>query len=1248
MEGFLSCEDLCLYGPAECSSCILQSTGSNFHCDDHCFLYASIAVANCQKVEDHLFPSAVKVGGPPGPVVPPAEKTIDVDRCYLMAINELNSDNPGLQDELEFIELIFKCSSNLKGQMFPFGRFFLAILSATAKEPEVVFFANFASLRSKQLSNDGIVYLVVGDENVVPTPDLKTSDPMVFTTKKAKAARTKGSQTMEQFLKLKKDTIPDGDKFPNAALLFMVKGQKVQGEFHKLLKPTAEKPSVVVTTAVLETMKQYLVDMVVYGRKAPTDRCTIFEDLHEEWRRPPYQPARYILRDWDKTNFPDRSLSRCTDSKDTFQPRHFKLSRPTPAAENDCTSAAQFYLEDLFREAATVRGAEEESVVEIFMEVPEEEKELESGSCSGSSTPAMYKQVSAGVPIAREQKIGEVSNIMTAGEQIPQRIDPMETADDTQEILQSDADIEALVEDINPEELPEEARMDIATLKEPKEWETTKYFDNAWLAKIKKHQSSIINVEWLSDKKVWVEYLYNTDDPEHSKFRCRLCYKHWNRVVGQTNKPDLAKEQGKIWNTKNVARDTLRDHPQTGAHRTIVEALKKEDANMIPERVGRAASAVSKIEDSLYIVTARMMKLVYMEAKLHIPFSQHRDIVSTLKANDMNIYLGTRHYEKTSATRMVLFISNEMQKTLVRYLLSDYNGPFSIIVDTATDPSLRHYLIVYIRFVVYKGRYVGPSTVLYRVIEMGTLETAEAMYNALLNAFREDSRLGEDFYQVVKRRLVAFVADGASVNMGRRNGLATRLDRDFSEKSLYVIHCMAHRLDLAIARAWKGKDFFKAMNTEVNNVYYFYNNKKYKRLAHYKETAKALDEKYYSLGVIFQVRWIASQFRALNNIKTAYKTVALSLEAIVADRENFDTDTRATATGIHARFKTREFVLLLHFLLDVTSSLRQFSEILQHSLAILSGKQACLDRMIERFEHLKTVNGPYVTELLNKAECGDSEEDKQSPCTIENFLDGGYVQWSTIVLDKDRGRQGLRFDRDAMAETLIEQLRNYFPDGKLNYFDIFDPTNMPLNTAETLNYGQEAITWFALQFKFDVGKTIDEWNSALLKMVEHVEYLHYKVVDPVTFWSFFLNEQVSNVHFSFHARFVVEAFLSIPVGSADCERGFSYLKWSKYDRRSTMTCSNLEATMRIQVNEVHGALNRPGSTVLIFQINGPSPEAFYALQYAKRWVKTGHLRTDDPSRSIKEKSAVVIDDDVVDEWEQTAAGYKFSSRAPLF
>ena len=76
--------------------------------------------------------------------------------------------------------------------------------------------------------------------------------------------------------------------------------------------------------------------MLVYGRRAATDRCSIFEDI-----RPSFKNKHYRLREMDTLWNTDYSLNRCTDSYDAFLP---KLDKPTPGIENDC-GGFQFFLE---------------------------------------------------------------------------------------------------------------------------------------------------------------------------------------------------------------------------------------------------------------------------------------------------------------------------------------------------------------------------------------------------------------------------------------------------------------------------------------------------------------------------------------------------------------------------------------------------------------------------------------------------------------------------------------------------------------------------------------------------------------------------------------------------------------------------------------------------------------------------------------------------------------------------------------
>ena len=79
---------------------------------------------------------------------------------------------------------------------------------------------------------------------------------------------------------------------------------------------------------------------------------------------------------------------------------------------------------------------------------------------------------------------------------------------------------------------------------------------------------------------------------------------------------------------------------------------------------------------------------------------------------------------------------------------------------------------------------------------------------------------------------------------------------------------------------------------------------------------------------------------------------------------------------------------------------------------------------------------------------------------------------------------------------------------------------------------------------------------------------------------------------------LIRRVLAVPIGSADVERAFSILSHIRDQRRSKLIPYHLEGLMRIC-------------------LNGPKPELFAPLKYAKTW--TGIL-TDDPVNQKKKKT----------------------------
>ena len=109
----------------------------------------------------------------------------------------------------------------------------------------------------------------------------------------------------------------------------------------------------------------------------------------------------------------------------------------------------------------------------------------------------------------------------------------------------------------------------------------------------------------------------------------------------------------------------------------------------------------------------------------------------------------------------------------------------SIISDGSTDVSVKENEAVYIRFCVK-----GVPKVSF--ISMETTGKADA--NGILGAIKKALAHVDDD-KMIEKKVVAFAADGASVNSGQVNGVIAKMREEWSP-SIMMITCLAHRLEL--------------------------------------------------------------------------------------------------------------------------------------------------------------------------------------------------------------------------------------------------------------------------------------------------------------------------------------------------------------------------------------------------------------------------------------------------------------------
>ena len=156
-----------------------------------------------------------------------------------------------------------------------------------------------------------------------------------------------------------------------------------------------------------------------------------------------------------------------------------------------------------------------------------------------------------------------------------------------------------------------------------------------------------------------------------------------------------------------------------------------------------------------------------------------------------------------------------MDRRLVSFLKKKETGSFSLLLDTSKDNSLQQYLLVYIRTLEHNM----PAQYFYKLIPLEGAENAANLYNLLVAQFRVN-----ELVDAIKSRLIGFASDGASVMVGPKSGLATRLEA-YTEAKLFRIHCMSHRLHLAIRPAFESteiKGLIEEFECTLNELYWFY------------------------------------------------------------------------------------------------------------------------------------------------------------------------------------------------------------------------------------------------------------------------------------------------------------------------------------------------------------------------------------------------------------------------------------------
>lgn len=143
-----------------------------------------------------------------------------------------------------------------------------------------------------------------------------------------------------------------------------------------------------------------------------------------------------------------------------------------------------------------------------------------------------------------------------------------------------------------------------------------------------------------------------------------------------------------------------------------------------------------------------------------------------------------------------------------------------------------------------------------------------------------------------------------------------------------------------------------------------------------------------------------------------------------------------------------------------------------------------------------------------------------------------------------------------------------------------------------MNYGSVEVLDICTMFaRIDCRRILDEWSFLLLLITEEPDFCKLKNSGVVPFWSEMLAKR--NLPWTDSTIWLIHVVLTLPIGSAEAERGFSIMNHILNPRRMRLASKNVEHLLRVR-------------------INGPETiTELSASKYARKWIQDKHKRCDD-------------------------------------
>ena len=316
-----------------------------------------------------------------------------------------------------------------------------------------------------------------------------------------------------------------------------------------------------------------------------------------------------------------------------------------------------------------------------------------------------------------------------------------------------------------------------------------------------------------------------------------------------------------------------------------------------------------------------------------------------------------------------------------------------------------------------------------------------------------------------KSQTVAFESDGASVCVGRLNGVVAKLHVEIPW--LLGVHCIAHRLELSVLDAHKDEEQLKNVQEMLQGLYKHYHYSP-KALRELKELAQLLDEKINKPVHLRGTRWLPHMSGALTVMIKSFSVSYAHLENTISENTN-SVEMRGRARNTANVLRNFRNLLFIHLMLDVLAVFKALSLLFQRDNIVISAAK----------------DGLYSTELQLRAMIARPGKN------LQDFLDevgDGHIYKGVTLKRMPNDLNAFIRDKQRMINTVIQFLNSRFEnldsDPVLAAGKIFVPRVWAESVEDLAAYGEAEVDCLVQHFRlalegndFDFAAVAGEWSA---------------------------------------------------------------------------------------------------------------------------------------------------------------------------